>query len=248
MATDVNMNGRLRIHAGWTAIALALWATACGDAPGEADARPSEGVSVFAIPAGSGFEGAVVVSLQADRPSRIVYTRDGTLPSASNSPEYTGPLRLTDSTLLTFMAVGEDGTRSSIVEEWYARGDDDRTPIEMPAKSIRIAPDRVVFTPEPGVDESTRRVRVESIGSEPVTVFALTYGPAGTASNSYDPDAFRIVPSTTDPVIQPGEAVELAITYFTTRTSRTMVVNVETDAENVSRGTASLFLFGRMFD
>lgn len=226
----------------------AMTAGACGDATDPAPGGPAEAVSVFALPEGGDFDDAVVVSLQADRPSRIVYSRDGTLPSASTSEEYTGPLRLTDSTLLTFMAIAEDGTRSRVGEEWYAKQERQPGPVEMPAKSVRLTPNRLVFTPEPGVEQTTEIVRIDSIGREPVTVFALTYGPAGTTASGYDPEAFEIVPGTTDPVIAPGESATLAITYFTTRTSRSMLLQVETDAENVPRGVAQLFLFGRMFD
>ena len=231
-----------------TALTAALALAACGDAAGPASGEAGDPVVVFAVPAGSDFDDAVVVSLQADRPARIIYSRDGTLPSASSSPEYTGPMRLTESTFLTFMAIADDGSRSRIGEEWYEKRDARPLPVEMPAKSVRLSPDRLVFTPAPGVEETTEIVRIESIGREPVTVFALSYGPAGSTASGYDPDAFQIVPGTTDPVIPPGESVDLAITYFTTRTSRSMVLDVETDAENVTRGVASLFLFGRMFD
>jgi hypothetical protein len=229
-------------------LSAALALAACGDAAEPSSDRVVDPVAVFAVPAGSDFADAVVVSLEADRPARIVYTRDGSLPSASSSSEYTGPMRLTESTLLTFMAIADDGSRSQVVEEWYEKRDARPLPVEMPAKSVRLSPDRLVFTPEPGVEKTTEIVSIQSIGREPVTVFALSYGPAGSTASGYDPEAFQIVPGTTDPVIPPGESVDLAITYFTTRTSRSMVLDVETDAENVPRGVAPLFLFGRMFD
>lgn len=225
---------------------LLLSLVACGDSV-ESESGRDRDLAVEAVPPGGDFADAIVVRLAADRPANIVYTTDGSLPSAATSPSYVGPLRLTESTLLSFMAVGEDGARSEIATEWYDREEPPLGPIELPAKSVRVQPDRLVFTPGSGIQFETAIVRLQSIGTEPVTVFAMTRGPAGATASSYDPEAFQIIPNTTDPVIRPGEEVELQVTYYTTRTSRTMRLDIETDAENVARGVQSLFLFGRMF-
>lgn len=232
----------------WTIPFVALGIAGCGDEVGSDPRSGSdEPLAVEAFPPGGEFEGALVVRLLADRPARIFYTTDGSLPSTSQSREYTGPMRLTESTLLGFIAVDDGGLRSSLQTEWYSRAEDAPGPIRLPARSLRVRPDRLVFTPEAGIDSETKTIRLEAIGTEPVTVFALSRSPAGATTNQYDPDAFSIVPSTTDPTIRPGEPVELRITYFTTRTSRSMGLTVETDAENVPRGMFPLLFFGRMF-
>lgn len=228
----------------WLPLVVAL--VACGD---EAPMGPSApgSLEVFAEPSGRDFVDAVVVQLSADRPSDIIYTLDGSLPSAERSRSYSGPIRLTASTLLTFMAVHADGSRSELATEWYTRAETPLPRVELPPRSLRVVPDRLVFTPEPGIQSETKVVRLESIGTEPVTVFAMSTRPTGGTTNDYDPGVFRIVPSTTDPVIVPGESVELTVTYFTTRTARSLRLDIETDAENVDRGIHPLLLFGRMF-
>jgi len=228
-------------------VAVSFGGTACGDEAAPDPGQGSDALVVEALPPGSDFNDAIVVQLAAPSPSEIVFTTDGSLPSASTSRSYDGPIRITDSTLLTFMAVAGDGRRSEIQTEWYTRLERDGPLPELPARSLRVWPERLVFTPGPGVESETETVRLEAIGTEPVTIFALKRAPAGATTTSYDPEAFEIVPNTTDPVVRPGQPVELAITYFTTKTSRTMALTLETDADNASRGEFPLMLFGRMF-
>jgi len=231
---------------GYGLFTMGLLVSACGDGAGST-APVAEQPAVLAVPGGGEFVDAVVVQLQADRPSTIAYTKDGSTPTL-DSPTYAGPLRLTESTFLTFMAVGDDGGRSAISTEYYAKTDRLLPPAELPAKSLRVRPDRLVFTPEPGTEVVTDAIELEAIGTEPVTVLAMKTGPAASTAFGYDPGAFDIVPSTNDPVIRPGEPVQLRVSYFASRTSRTVTLEIETDAENVARGSFPVFLFGRIFE
>lgn len=82
------------------------------------------GLAAFANPKGGLYKGDQTVTLAASDPAaEIFYTTDGTEPTAKSTP-YEGPLDVTSSTTLKFVALGkagstDDGPRSPVATETY---------------------------------------------------------------------------------------------------------------------------------
>ncbi|NJK88067.1 MAG: hypothetical protein HC923_00870 [Myxococcales bacterium] len=235
----------MKTYRSWALAWVAM--VACGDG---SDAAPDEDtlpLSVWSDPGARDFEDPLTVVLVASREARIFYTRDGAAPSSS-SLEYKGPIRLTDSTLLTFIAVDESQRRSAPATEYFRWVDDRRPAIVLPPRHLEVSPDRLLFLPAAGVTSEQKIVELRSVGTEAVTVLGLSIQPApGATTASWDPEAFRLVAESTDPVLEPGEVLRLEVTYETTRTTRSAIMVLNTDAQNTTDGTFVLPLFGRLF-
>ncbi len=237
------MTGAQRSIVGRVVVVIAVVA-ACGD---EADPAQRAGeLEVWADPPGAQFAEAIVVILEASRPATIQYTLDGRLPTV-DSPVYTGPIRLTESTLLHAVALDDAGRRSDLVDAFFTRLPDPEPWIELPPRSLRVTPQQLVFTPSTAEEDSFDFIELEAIGTEAVRVYSVNYGPAGTTTSGYDPEAFTILPESSDPLVRPGENVRIRVDYEATRTARMMILNIDTDADNTDTGRFSVVLMGRMF-
>src|SRR5690242_4605278 len=99
---------------------LPLFATAsCGaDIGGESPDRSP--IEVTADPPGSSFAGSTSIELIASRPAQIFYTFEGQDPMGEGSTLYDGPIGIDRTRLITFLAIGHDGTWSSPKSELYS--------------------------------------------------------------------------------------------------------------------------------
>jgi len=111
---------------------LALFAYACGGGGGgsnpvggsdgggggsaQVDTTPP--VVTSNLDAGS-YEDAQIVILASDGQATIYYTLDGSEPTATPSNLYSGPIEITESAILRFMAVDAAGNRSGVVAVAY---------------------------------------------------------------------------------------------------------------------------------
>jgi hypothetical protein len=84
------------------------------------EARQHDDVApnVTVSPEGGHYTTIVHVGLTADKPSKIYYTIDGSIPTSS-SPVYPNKLKISENTTLKFFAVDRDGNISPILTEQY---------------------------------------------------------------------------------------------------------------------------------
>ncbi len=165
------------------------------------------------LPAGGSFikEAEVeVTSLTSN--STVYYTTDGSIPD-DNSTEYTGPITLTDTTVLSVIAYAPDLKPSSVVSHVF-----NVTPVGKPEFSpspVVKYPDSVTVTisvvPEDAV------IRYSTDGSEPTTIYqgpifldddavikAQAYSADFTFSTEIIEASYDIIPTNLDPGVGPG--------------------------------------------
>ena len=77
---------------------------------------------VTANPAGGAFTTAQAVALTANEPATIYVTTDGTTPAVAPAAQYTGPISVTSTTTVKYLAVDTAGNQSAVVTSTYTIG------------------------------------------------------------------------------------------------------------------------------
>ena len=136
----------------------------------------------LAEPSGGLFKEPVVVSLSAEKGTRVYYTIDGSRPT-TRSDRYSKPVRFTRSGVLRFFAVDEAGNKEGVREESYIIDTQPPTVKADPAPGAFAGPVRVVL-------KSSERgaIRYETGGGEAGLSSILYKGPlniSGTAIISF---------------------------------------------------------------
>jgi hypothetical protein len=205
--------------------------------------RPLE---VAAVPPGSTFEGTTTVSLEASRPAHIFYTVTGQDPMGADGRLYQQPLELEDATLVTFMAISEDGVWSEPVTELYSP----TTPLVPPdpvARSLAINPQSHFFAPQPGIAEPQKvTFSLRSDGFETVHVDHIYIASSG-GFGFYEEGIFSVeATELEDFVMAPGERRDLEVSYVPTQTLRGASLVIISDDMKHSDGVIVVELWGRV--
>ena len=233
-------------HALSLASALVL---ACGSPDESQDAGMRQELSVQAIPEGQAFTDELEVLLVSSRAARIFYTTDGTQPSANSSSAvpYTGPISLTEQTLLSFVAVEEDGSWSTSQEELYIKNDTRPPPSPAP-RVLDLTAQTLFFEGEPGNSEPVyKTVALRSIGTQAVNIRSVRLQSNPNESIFYDPDAFDITSEIPTGPLAPGESVIIEIMYIPSTTLRSDVLRISSN-EQRNGGEQQVELWGRIAD
>jgi hypothetical protein len=205
-------------------------------------------LSVSAQPPGYDFENQTQVTLAPSKPANIYYTTDSSAPSDKNGSLYQGPITLTTSTLLSFIAVSDDGIWSKPVAELYSLMPAPPTVSQAP-RLLKTDPDSLVFTVAP-VDRDVpqqQQLRIESFGSSPVTIQSITLdaNPKGTAF--WDPTAFSLGALTLPTTLVPGQQLEIDVTYMPSDSFKSAAVMIQSD-ENPNSGSRMVEVWGRILN
>ena len=137
---------------------LLFSASACGSSQDvDLDANSVE-LSVRAEPPGQMFESSIDVTLVSSRPAQIYYTLDGSDPSANSASAttYGTHISIKKQTLLSFIAVSDQGAWSTSKAELYVKPNDNPPPTPAP-KVLDLTADSIFFQAEPGQNEPVHK-------------------------------------------------------------------------------------------
>lgn len=220
----------------WSGFALVV---GCG--AGELESTEARAPIVVALPEGKTFESPLEVRLEADSPSAIFYTLDGTSPNGLDALRYEDPLTLDDTTLLSFVARSDEGL-------WSARGTElyehfvPPEPFRPLERALEVSEDVVFFTAEPGEETLEETIRVRSVGLQAVRFDAVYISAQGAF---HEPGVFEMeAPSLTS--LPPGETMDILIRYRVTQTLRTAELVLETNDLKAEDGRWTILLGGRL--
>jgi hypothetical protein len=227
---------------------LSFIVLACGPAL-DSDSMPAVELSVRAEPAGQMFESELTVQLLSSRPAQIFYTLDGSDPSANAkaAQSYDGPIFLSEQTLLSFIAVADDGSWSNAQTELYLQREMQAPPMPAP-RMLNLTTDILFFEGSPGkTDPIYRAITLRSSGSETVDIKSVKLQSNPSQSIFYDPDAFDIVTEIPPGPLAPGESITVELMYKPSPTLRSDVLRITSD-EQRHGGVQTVELWGRIAD
>lgn len=218
--------------------------------PIEPEERPdvrAASVSVAAEPSGTEFSGSVEVRLNSSAPAEIFYTLDGESPSGPGALRYDGPLTLTDSTLLSFIAVTDSGAWSVPQVELYEPTEELIAKNELSVRALRLSTRNLFFQAQPGEPEVQQVVTLRSVGVQRIHIkqVLIGYNPAG--GSFFRPEVFEVLAGAGERWLAPGESLEVLLRYTPTESFSSAALLVDTDAEAVEDGLYYVELWGRIF-
>lgn len=218
--------------------------------PIEAEERPDvrgASVSVAAEPSGTEFSGSVEVRLNSSTPAAIFYTLDGESPSGPDALRYEGPMTLTDSTLLSFIAVTDSGAWSAPQVELYEPTEELVANTNPSARALRLSTKNIFFQAQPGEAQVQQVVTVRSVGVQRVHIHQVVigYNPAG--GSFYRPEVFEVLAGQGERWLAPGESLEVLLRYTPTESFSSAALLFDTDADAVENGLYYVELWGRIF-
>lgn len=230
-------------------LSASLFSSACVF-PIEAEERPEvrgASVSVVAEPAGTEFSGSVEVRLNSSTPADIFYTLDGESPSGPGALRYEGPLTLTDSTLLSFIAVTDLGAWSVPKVELYQPTDEVVAKTQLSARALRLSTKNLFFQAQPGEGSVQQVITVRSVGVQRVRIkeVMIGYNPAG--GSFFRPEVFEVLAGEGERWLAPGESLEVLLRYTPTESFSSAALLFDTDADAVDGGLYYVELWGRIF-
>ncbi len=223
-----------------------LLLNACG-ADELAPAEKPSGLFVAAMPSGFTFEQRTHVELTSSRPAEIYYSTDGRTPTAEDGTRYDGPIEITDSTLLSFIAISGDGVWSAPGSELYRPMADNGAP-ELVPRILDLEQDVLFFDARPGRrDRVERSLRLRSRGNESVRVQAIYLAKNRSSLGFYEEGVFRIEAGAESRLLGPGETMDVVMSYEPTSSFRGATLVIESD-EQRHGGIQTVELWGRVLD
>jgi hypothetical protein len=228
---------------------VSVFALACGTPDEPDEMAMGQELSVQAIPEGQAFSDQLEVLLVSSLPAKIFYSTDGTQPSANSSSAipYTGPITLTEQTLLSFVAVEEDGSWSRSQEELYIKNDTRPPPSPAP-RMLDMTAQTLFFEGQPGSSDPVyKTVALRSIGTQAVNIISIRLQSNPNESIFYDPDAFDITSEIPTGSLAPGESIIIEIMYIPSETLRSDVLRISSN-EQRNGGQQQIELWGRIAD
>lgn len=230
-------------------LAAAFLLGACGGE--ETDTRTEikrSTLLVAANPPGHTFSDSVVVELSSEASADIFYTLDGTSPAGQDGMRYDEPIRIDKDALLTFIAV--DGERwSAPATELYEKD----VPLPEPkilGRALYVDDDNLVFSARRGQPGRMRKtVRVQSVGLQRVRIEDIYVTVHPQSWSFWEEGVFQIESEPETPrYLQPGERMELEVSYAPTETIRTAVLVIQSDEQRSEGGYVLIDLMGRIWD
>lgn len=224
--------------------APALAGLGCGGAEAPLTGPP-EPIAVQATPRGGDFDAPVSVVLESSRPGEIYYAMGGASP-LDEGTLYEGPVEVDEPTLLSFIAVSEDGVWSKPASELYTYRTE-RSPASKATRLLLFGSTGLFFTAFHDEERVERTFDVHSVGVEPVTIHRMFIGEGN--GGFYQRGIFVLESEWPDDlVLDPGEKIRLTVSYQPTSTLRTAAVVLETDGMRVEDGLHVIPLTGRIND
>ncbi len=234
----------------WSSIGLGLGClVGCGGfeepPPPQAPDVHASPLMVRADPPGHEFSGATIVRLRPMAGSvDIFYTVDGAPATAGHATPYTGALELESTTLLNYIARDANGAWSAPGSELYV-SKPPATEVKNARRGLRHDPEMVFFAWKPGDPVPMREViTLTAFGEEPVTIASirLVRNPGG--QFFWEAGAFELELPEERPTLQPGESMQLEVSYEPTSSFRSAAIEVRSDDDR-SEGRKLIEVWGR---
>jgi hypothetical protein len=191
---------------------------------------------------------SVTVQLTSPGASQIFYTLDGSPPFGDAAILYQGPLVLQHNALLTFVA--QDGDLfSEPVTELYELDENLVAPDPL-ARALTLDDDQIVFSARRG-DEGPlhKSVRVRASGIQRVAIHDIYLTINSDSWSFWEEGIFGLETGFEAPgYLNPGESIELVVSYIPTETLRTAVLVIESDEQRTMDGVVTIDLTGRIWD
>ena len=203
---------------------------------------------VSADPPGHTFEESVSVELSTGGPSEIFYTLNGQTPFGDAAIRYESPIVLEENALLTFVA-REGELWSEPVTELYERYVDLVAPDPL-ARALTLDDDQIVFSAQRG-DEGPlhKSVHVRASGIQRVAIHDIYLTINSHSWSFWEEGIFGLETGFEAPgYLNPGESIELVVSYIPTETLRTAVLVIESDEQRTTDGVVTIDLTGRIWD
>lgn len=201
-------------------------------------------LAVAAVPPGSSFEGKTTVALEASRPAQIFYTVEGQDPLGPDGRVYQEPLELKEATLMTFMAISEDGVWSAPVTELYSP----TTPLVPPdpvPRSLSINPTSYFFSPPQG--ESELQTSTFVLRSDGLQTVHIDHIYIASSSAFFEDGIFSVnADALQDFDLAPGERHQIDVSYLPTQTLRGAALVIVSNEMKHSDGVIVVELWGRI--
>ena len=237
----------MRTQSRWMLVGVVLLiAPGCGgeEAPTPTKITPLE---VAANPPGRTFqEMTTTVELAASRPAEIFYTIDGQDPIGASALVYTGPLVLEQNTLVTFIAVSEDGIWSEPQTERYTFPVE-ATRVNPVERGLAIDRNNHFFSVEPGnIDRVATTFTLRSVGLRTVNVSNIYIGVNPKGWGFFEDGIFRLENTPTELALAPGETLTITLSYQPTQTLRSAALVIESDDLRSEDGYVLVELWGRV--
>ena len=232
----------------WTfAILTPALLMSCGGVETPPEANPIN-VKVSALPTGTAFDSSITISLDSSRPAKIYYSMDGTH-AGPETNEYTGPLELTEQTLINFVAITEDGVWSQQVSELYVKQTDNTPPVTAP-RLLGLSDQTVFFNVPAGhTGPVERTVTVRSLGTDPVAINRVFISGAQDSAGFFDPTAFSVVAGGEPMTLDPGASNTIRIEYTNpSNTLQTALLVIDSDEQRTPQGVVTVELWGKKID
>lgn len=186
---------------------------------------------VIADPRGHEFEGATEVTLQApdDSSAQIFFTTDGSPASGETAQLYQGPIVMTETTLLSFIARTREDIWSESGSELYVAAQPELQTSADP-RVLKSDPESLFFVWRPGERTPMRRViTVRSTGERPVQINKIALGLNPNGEAFWEGGAFLLASGTEPRVLLPGSSFDITVVYEPTRTLRSASIIIESD-------------------
>lgn len=229
------------------AFGFTLALSACGGQSSAHHTHDRQPLAVVASPAGFTFEGQASIQLLASRPSNIFFTLNGADPAGSTAHSYTRPIVLEQSTLIMFIAVGNDGVWSEPVQEAYRPAPRDRAPPGILVRALQVDRSDFFFTPRADESATETTFRVRSTGLDTVHIRNIEIGPGARGGGFYEPGIFALKSGQRSLDLGSGQTVDLVVSYKSTSTLRSAVLAIESDELTHTDGRIFIELWGRVF-
>ncbi len=239
---------------GTKSVFLTFVVTACGgplDVPDSELVLNESPIEVWAEPPSSEFGKNTEIVLSAtDDGSKIYYTLDGTDPSNEAARPYDGPIALSRSTLITFIARTPNAVWSKPKSEFYASRPEVQAASGPLQRDLWIESNSLFMAARAGSkDLVVRRFKLRSIGLQRITInrMVMTANPNGGSFFRTGAFSYEILTDATEfPLyMEPGETLELEIYYRPTETFSSAAIIIESNAER-DAGRVLIELWGRV--
>ena len=208
-------------------------------------------IEVWAEPPSSEFGDNTEISLSAtDDGSQIYYTLDGSDPSGDLARPYAGPIALSRSTLITFIARTPDAVWSKPKSEFYASKPEVHSSSGPLDRDLWIESNSLFMAARAGAkDLVVRRFKMRSVGLQRLTIdrMVMTANPNGGSIFNAEAFSYEILTDATEfPLyLEPGETLELEIYYRPTVTFSSAAIVIQSNAER-DNGRVLVELWGRV--
>ena len=187
------------------------------------------------------------MELSAGGQAEIFYTVNGMSPFGEEAIRYDGPILIDQNALLTFVA--KDGDLwSEQGTELYELKEDLQAP-DLVARALTVDDDNLVYQVSRGEEgPMSKAVTIRSVGLQPVEIQNIYITMNPNSWSFWEEGIFKLETPFTPGYLNPGESIELVVSYTPTETLRTGLLVIQSNEQRTNDGYVTIGLTGRIWD